>query len=82
MASFLARTILLHSHTPGLVNMITPKAKQLPLVCKSARYKKLRFSRYLRDVTRSLLSHDATPYRGGRSVGTVVEIRVQGYRYP
>lgn len=42
----------------------------------------LRFSRYLRDTRRSLLCHHATHYRGGSSVGTVVETRVQGYRCP
>lgn len=41
----------------------------------------LRFSRCLRDIRRSLLCHHAT-HRGGSSVGTVVETRVQGYRCP
>lgn len=63
-----------------LVYLVQVKDKQLSLVYKFAGRKEIEFQQMLEGhtaLTESWLCHHATWYRGGRSMGTVGEKRVQ-----
>ena len=90
MASFLTRTLLLHSHTTWswLAYLVTAEAKQLSLVYKFASGKETEVQQMSEGhtaLTESPLCHHATRYRGGKTMGTVGETgcrRKLGYSGP